>query len=247
MTDEVEGWSIINGLGTGRFSRVYEVKRNGNQDSSSFVLKFLTDENREMGRHEARILRDLQQAEGENENVPKVYNSIDNGRYYALVVSPVGIPIILASQSNIITSVMIVTLLDVLSFAHEKLYLIHRDVKPENIFLNKNNPNQIILSDWGSAAQEGLPCPYQGTPIYGPRENRRQLQIPTKHLDLHCLVKTVYMIKQQRYPPSESEWPEIERYWSRVARMFPNFRSILNLADEGNSAGLRSYFEGMWY
>jgi serine/threonine protein kinase len=243
----VEGWSIINGLGTGRFSRVYEVKRNDNQDSPSFVLKFLTDGNRELGHHEAGILRNLQQAEGENENVPKVHCLIETRSYTALIVSPVGIPIILASQSNIITSVMIVTLFEVLSFAHEKLHLIHRDVKPENIFLSRNNPDQIILNDWGSAAPEGVPCPYQGTPIYGPRHNQEQHQIPTKQLDLHCLVKTVYTIKQQRYPPSETTWPKIENYWSRVARMFRKFQTILNLADEGKSDELRSYFSEMWY
>jgi serine/threonine protein kinase len=143
---------------------------------------------------------------------------------------------------------MILTLLDVLFFVHQKFRLIHRDVKPENIFLNKVNPNQIILSDWGSAALENHPCPYQGTPMYGPQiQGNKQLQFPTKELDLHCLVKTVYMIKQRRYPPGESEWTKIEAYWSEIANMFPNFATVLDSADEGAYEELRGYFEKMWY
>mmetsp|Transcript_5496 Transcript_5496/g.5637 ORF Transcript_5496/g.5637 Transcript_5496/m.5637 type:complete len:600 (+) Transcript_5496:989-2788(+) len=245
VMDEVEGWSIINGLGTGRFSRVYEVKSYNIEDQSSYVLKYYTESPLEMGKLECSTLLQLQQVA--SENVPRVIQLVERLSYCALVVLPVGIPIIHASQNNRITSSMIGTLLNVLHQAHENYNIIHRDVKPENIFLNKNNLNQIILNDWGSATQANVLCPYQGTPLYGEQHIEGQFQLPTRQLDLHCLVKTVYTIKQQKYPLCRTDWASIAAYWEDVAIAFPTFQTLLDCADGCNYEELRRNFEGIWY
>jgi serine/threonine protein kinase len=207
-----------------------------------YVLKYFSLPDR--GRQEELTLRHLQ-AEGVS-NVPTVHDTVHSIQYYALIMTPVGIPIILASQTNPITQLMA---LETISHAH-RLKIIHRDVKPENIFLDRKDLNRIILNDWGSAVtiSDGNDnFPYEGTPLYGRQCIKEQAQVATEALDLHCLVKTLYQIKQQRYPGCGSEWGEIQEYWISVARKFPTFQTLLNCADAGNATELRRYLEGMWY
>ncbi len=90
-------------------------------------------------------------------------------------------------------------------------------------------------------------CPFQGTPFYGKQHIEGQLQLPTRELDLHCLVKTVYTIKQQKYPTCGKAWTDIEGYWNEVARAFPSFQNLLNSADACDYDGLKTKFEEMWY
>jgi serine/threonine protein kinase len=245
VKDEVERWAITNGLGTGIFSRVYEVTELDAQSTDVYVLKYLSLH--EIGRQEEKTLRQLQAREVSN--VPTVHDTVDSIQYYALIMTPVGIPIILASQTNPITQLMALTLFETISHVHS-FEIIHRDVKPENILLDRNDLNRIILNDWGSAvtiSDANNHFPYQGTPLYGEQCIKGQAQVPTKALDLHCLVKTLYQIKQQRYPGCGSEWGEIQAYWKFVARNFPTFQTLLDCADHGNATELRRYFEGMWY
>jgi len=245
--DEVEGYSIINGLGTGRFSRVYEVKNSAN-NQMRFVLKYYSGPFKEMGRHEESILK-LLETENIN-NVPKFQDLVERAHYSALVVTPVGIPIILASQTYRITPEMVLNLLSVLRIAHS-LQIIHRDVKPENIFLNNSNPQQIILNDWGSAVRlDNLvngECIYQGTPLYGEECIHGVNQKPTKSLDLCCFVKTIFTIKQQKYPRCDLDRDGIQNYWKGVARDFPNFQTLLDVASAEDYFSLENYFRDMWF
>lgn len=250
--DEVEGYSIINGLGTGRFSRVYEVKNSANNNQMRFVLKYYCGLFKEMGRHEESILK-LLGTENIN-NVPKFQDFIEHVHSSALVVTPVGIPIILASQTYRITTEMVLDLLSVLQIAHA-LQIIHRDVKPENIFLNNSNPQHIILIDWGSAVRlDNLvdgECIYQGTPLYGEECIHGVNQKPTKNLDLCCLVKTVFTIKQQKYPRCDLDRDGIQNYWNGVALDFPKFQTLLDVASTEDYSGLENslenYFRDMWF
>jgi serine/threonine protein kinase len=253
--DEVEGYTILNGLGTGRFSRVYEVN-NDKTSSSSIVAKCFQFPFHEKGGHEKEILTLLQNHN--IANIPKCQDLVvgpdSSSSSSVLILSPVGIPIIFASQNNFITPNMILTLLDVLQFAHN-LNIVHRDVKPENIFLNRNNLNEIILNDWGSAVRLDLlendgECDYEGTPLYGeeqPRYHGRMKQVPTKKLDLRCLVKTAFTIKQQKYPRSKMTWGEIEAYWGTVSRKSPHFQNVLNFAENEDYDALRNFFQGIWF
>jgi serine/threonine protein kinase len=132
------------------------------------------------------------------QNVPSVEEHFTNGKFRALALLPIGIPVLPAS--DFITSTMLEQLLTVLEFAHQN-NIVHRDVKPENIFLDRTDHSKITLNDWSSAAKIGVNCPYQGTPLYG--EKFCQSHIPSPELDLRCFVKTAFTLSKQRPPAVE--------------------------------------------
>ncbi len=192
--DEVPGWNLVSGLGAGKFSRVYAAKT---ETSDFHVLKFLPRGYGGMGNNEHVILTQL----ANHKNVPTVIEFLqlaDDAS--ALILTPVGEPI-LPATTLFSPSIIFCTVLEVLEFAHN-MNIIHRDVKPNNIFLDKSK-NKIILNDWGSAVNFGEIYPYQGTPLYG--EKNDGTHRPTKSLDLCSLVKAAFSINLQKFPNCGSQ------------------------------------------
>jgi serine/threonine protein kinase len=234
----VPNWILERGLGVGRFSRVY-LAQPENDPQNQIVLKYY--ENGEMGRRELNWLSRLV----ERENVPKVFASQNLDHHaFALMVTPVGKSVLPAPNNVWITPKMIVTLCGVLSYAHEK-EIIHRDVKPDNIFL-AGDTNTIFLNDWSSAATCGRECDYHGTPLYG--EKKVERHVPTKELDLCSLVKTAFSMMKQISPPPHRHWDDIQAYWGQVSRDFPQFQILLDCArtNPPNYDQLATHFRAMW-
>ena len=240
VVDTIPGWNLVKGLGVGRFARVYAAARQeGHSDADPLsVLKFFR--NFQVGMNEENILRRL--AHLNLANIPVIQTSVQlmDGSF-GLVVSPIGVPILPAPLGVRITPSMFITLLEVLESVH-RIGIIHRDVKPENILLVGSN--EIMLNDWGSAVEINLSCSYQGTPVYG--EKNQGTHMPTRALDLCCLVKSAFTIKHQQFPPSDLSWEDIQAYWTSVSTEFPSFRSILKCAGDENYEGLKRFFSELW-
>lgn len=246
MMDSVPGYSIVNGLGKGAFCRVYEVKPEG--EVGSFVLKIFSGQHSSMCARERFVL--LRLSENGVGNVPTLIKHQTELVRSILIVTPVGIPIINAAVNQRITVSMILTLLEVIHSAH-RLEIIHRDIKPENILIDSKDPQRLILNDWSSSVIGNEPTSYQGTPFYGEEHVFGRLQYPHKRLDYHCLIKTIFIIKQQGFPFYSSVWDEIKSYWNLVKLDYPAIRQLLTIAENENEneiyAHLHKSFQDIWF
>lgn len=233
------GYEIVNGLGIGKFSCAYCCR---NEFTNEYVvLKYFTSDYRDMGNQEFTYLQQFSTS-GIN-NVPIVHNSLETIDSYMLVVTPVGIPVIPSAYN--FTPKMMIDLLEVLKQVHS-INIIHRDVKPDNIYFDSNNPNRIILNDWSSAANSGIACPYQGTPFFG--EPKVEFHIPTIQLDLKCLMKTIFFISHQKnYPNIDfNDSVAITSYWDGLKNDYPQFSTAMNVAESGNYVELENILNLMW-
>jgi serine/threonine protein kinase len=234
--DAIDGWHIKRGLGKGNFARVYTATQENDNNSPEYVLKYFAIDKMNSGRQENEILTQLNAARVQN--IPVVEHFLQFSDKCALIVSPVGIPILPAPSNLLITPQLICKLIVVLESAHSR-GIVHRDVKPENIYLTTNN--EVILNDWGSAAPLQRSCKYVGTPLYG--EQKTAEHTPSVALDLCSLVKTAFTLKQQKFPICKTDaWIEIENYWNEISMTFPGFRDLLDAANSENHEILRERF-----
>ena len=236
---DFDGYEIVNGLGIGRFSCAYCCR--DETTNEYVVLKYFTSDYLGMGNQEFTYLQQFSKR-GIN-NVPIVRNALETINSYMLVVTPVGIPVIPSAYN--FTPKMMIDLLEVLNKVHS-INLIHRDVKPDNIYFDSNNPNRIILNDWSSAANSGIACRYQGTPFFG--EPKVESHTPTIQLDLKCLVKTIFFISHQKnYPNIDfNNYAAITNYWDGLKIGYPQFATVMNVAEIGNYQELENILNLMW-
>ena len=236
VMDGVDGWQLNRGLGKGRFARVYAATETNN--SREYVLKYYSSYGTRSGKQENQTLCALNSIGVRN--IPVVEKFIDFSENYVLIISPVGLPILPTPFNLEMTPQLICTLLEVLKCAHDH-GIVHRDVKPENIYLHFET-SEVILGDWGSAAELGKHCQYEGTPLYG--EQKTAYHTPSAALDLCSLVKTAFVLKQQHNPRCyyPRSWTHIEEYWNHIADTFPGFAHLITCANSGNHAGLRELF-----
>jgi hypothetical protein len=241
VMDVVDGWHLQRGLGKGHFARVYAATQENDNSSTEYVLKYFANEKMISGIQENKILTQLHEAQVPN--IPVVEFFFEFPQKCALIVSPVGIPILPAPPNALITPHVICTLLGVLELAHAQ-GIVHRDVKPANIYLTANN--EVILSDWGSAAPLQRRCKYVGTPLYG--EQKTAEHTPSVALDLCSLVKTAFTLKQLKSPLCNPRiWIEIENYWNEMSMTFPGFQDLLRIAKLENYEMLRDRFTSAFW
>lgn len=239
--DVIDGWHIKRGLGKGNFARVYAATQENHNNPSEYVLKYFASDKMDSGIREKDILTLLNAAQVQN--IPVVEHFLEFPQKCALIVSPVGIPILPAPSNVLITPQLICNLIVVLESAHRR-GIVHRDIKPANIYLTANN--EVILNDWGSAAALQISCKYVGTPLYG--EQKTAEHIPSVALDLCSLVKTAFTLKQQKFPTCRTDdWSEIENYWHEISRTFPGFRDLLDVANSENHERLRQHFTSAFW
>ena len=134
-----------------------------------------------------------------------------------------------------------------LQTVHEELKIIHRDVKPENIFLSRNQNNlEILLIDWSSAVTENLKCAYAGTPLYGEKIDRCRKHVPLQALDLRCFVRTAFALSKQCIPDADNNHDDADKYWLSIASACPQFARAMALADACDCDGLESFCNNIW-
>jgi len=238
----IKGYVAISGLGRGAFSSVYTCQYENANSGTYYVMKVFT--NQQHAEVEKNHLSQLKVA-GVN-NIPEVVDIKTDADFAALIVSPVGIRMF-DPQIDFITPDMMVTLVNVVQAAH-KINIIHRDIKPENIFIDSKDRKRIILNDWSSSVLlEDKPIRYVGTSLYGDGADNNGMHIPTKSLDIRCLVKTLFSLSRQK-PPTVID-NVYEAYWNDVENKFKQFKVALKLAEgpEGPEyKKLRKLLRKMW-
>lgn len=125
---------------------------------------------------------------------------------------------------------MLIAMLKVLQEAH-KQNINHRDVKPDNIYLNQSDNGNIVLSDWSSSVVKGLKCQYEGIPLYGGPPETDGTHTPSVALDLRSVVRTSFSLSKQRRPLVHNTETEAKQYWTKVANDYPPFQKAMEAAE----------------
>jgi len=178
-------------------------------------------------------------------NIPLYRDLYQGEEFCALILTPIGFPVLPCAMQTGITPKMLITLLDVVRVAHE-LGWIHRDIKPDNIYLDQNDSSRIVLNDWSSAAKQGEECRYVGTSLFGDTPGASGRHTPEPRLDLRALVRTAYCLCRQRLPYVEDKHEAIEEYWAKIAADRPIFSKALEFADAIDYKGLEELFGNVW-
>lgn len=181
-------------------------------------------------------------------NIPLFRELYSCEAFHALILTPLGLPVLPCPIHADITPAMLVTLLRVIRKVHNMGW-IHRDIKPDNIYLDQGSLSHIVLNDWSSAARASTECAFVGTHLFGdppPPAGDIQNHTPTPRLDLRCLVKTSFCLSKQRSPLVKDDCHAIQQYWERVQRDYPMFSSALRFADAVNYDELEKLFLNVW-
>jgi serine/threonine protein kinase len=232
-------WKLLNGLGRGRFSAVFSCFQTSLPTQHN-VIKIYDGSHDVllMACREWGVLRELREAG--IQHVPEPMELLRE--VPALIVTPIGVPVLPCPIHVRLTNSMFVTLLEVVRVAH-RLGWGHRDIKPDNIYLDCGDLTKIVLNDWSSAARLGEVCQFVGTKYFGDRPDEENNHIPHQRLDLRSLVRTVYCLVHQRIQDvNVDEDGAIETFWCNVAQENFAFRQALTFADEMNYEELSKCF-----
>ena len=199
-----------------------------------------------MATTERNVLTSL--SEGGVANIPSFKELHLFADFHALILTPLGIPVLPCPVSADVTPNMLVALLNVVQMAHG-LNWIHRDIKPDNIYLDCDDTLRIVLNDWSSAVPANVECDYVGTRLFGDGPGANNKHRPDQCLDLRSLVKTAFCLSKQRMPAVEDNDGAVKQYWDRVKLQSPLFRKAINLADAGTADSydkLAELFANIW-
>lgn len=155
-------------------------------------------------------------------NIPSFQELHNHDDFSALVLTPVGVSVLPCPVGAVVTPSMLRALLHVVQHAH-RLGWIHRDIKPDNIYLDHRDASTIMLNDWSSAARTGIDCDYVGTPIFGEKPGAGGKHSPDARLDLRSLVKTAFCLSKQLMPKAIADDVAMQQYWVRIQEEFPRF------------------------
>lgn len=244
VTFDVPNWQLLDGLGKGRFSSVFSCR--APQSNDVVVMKVFRGDTMHMAETERNVLNSL--SGGGVTNTPTFRALFVQASFRALILTPLGMSVLPCPISVYVTPNMLVTLLQVVQKAHG-LNWIHRDIKPDNIYLDREDASRIILNDWSSAVRADVECDYVGTRLFADGPNALNRHKPENRLDLRSLVKTAFCLSKQRIPTVEDSAVAVREYWDRVKLQFPLFRKAMDLADAGTADSydkLAELFANVW-
>jgi eukaryotic-like serine/threonine-protein kinase len=120
---------------------------------------------------------------------------------------------------------IIVDVLDALSYVHNDrdLRVIHRDVKPGNVFLEADRRN-ARLGDWGSAAridEDGTVAGIEGSPLYVPPEAGPPDGAMDVTGDVYGAAITIFEMLNGPFPYAEIDPQVVDRRLTRGWKALP--------------------------
>ena len=125
-----------------------------------------------------------------------------------------------------------------LMFLHQKSEkILHRDVKPENIMVEKSTDNAILI-DFGSSRTAGINNTISYTEGYTPIEQYYSLESQGDYTDVYSLAATLYVLITNHYLSNALD-REKRMIKNKVDSLIPpqNFNSAIS--DELNDAILK--------
>ena len=242
VTFDVPGFPLWSGLGRGRFSAVYKCECSALPVGVG-VMKVFTGMARDdaMSTIEVTVLTELYN-KGVRVNIPRVVQHVETTTFNAIVLTPVGIPVLPCAY--LVTPKMLMDLLTVLRTAHD-LGWIHRDIKPDNIYLDQSHTDTIVLTDWSSAAKINQRRSFVGTQFFGDPPDEENMHTPSRAMDLRSFVRTVFCLSRQNQTgPADADG--ILRYWDTVQQQFPMFRKAMEFANNADYDRLGNLLVDMW-
>ena len=154
----------------------------------------------------------------------------------ALVCTPVGDVVLPIESGKSSRGPHLSDLVTILEQAHKR-GIVHRDVKPENVFLVKGT---VLLNDWGIScriSEESIP--WKGTVAYCDPPNHDGTHCPTPSADLRSLVRCAYAMMFQ-----EIEVPRNMDFWTdRLASGL--WKRGMDAADAVDYNALRNVFQDL--
>jgi serine/threonine protein kinase len=232
----VQGVSILEYLGRGGSCVALKGKLDSGE-TDDVVVKVFDDA--EAMNNEKRTLNTLSGIENISTCLG-VFDVLVDGKpsiKTALVCSPVGDVVLPIKSGRSTKGSHLSDLVTILKQAHEK-GIVHRDVKPENVFLVNDT---VLLNDWGiscSISDEFIP--WKGTVAYcDPPTHDDSRHCPTPSTDLRSLVRCAYAMTFL-----ETEVPQNIDFWTcRLASGL--WKRGMDAADALNYDALRNVFQDL--
>ena len=154
--------------------------------------------------------------------VPHVHDSVECTSGFVLVLDRVGKTVRPVPGGFPVAGRHLAALVGALHTAHD-CGIAHRDVKPQNIFLDSNDA--IFLNDWGSSSALGECAAFVGTRGYCDAPGEAGVMVLwTADVDLRGLVRSAYAMVAGLAPPHDHTlakefWAErfaIDSLWTRA-------------------------------
>ncbi|BBM82533.1 serine/threonine protein kinase [Candidatus Uabimicrobium amorphum] len=193
----INEYRVIGHLGKGGMGSVYQVK-NSNQEM--FAMKVIENPNQRILDHFMREC--MIQSQLQHQNIVKSHSQGRYGSIYYIVMEYLdgqSLDLLLKKYRAFpIKDAVRITLsvLSGLNYAHNQFDLVHRDIKPGNIFLTKSN--QVKILDLGLAKTVGVSYgltgegAIKGSPSYMPHEQFLEAKSVDIRADIYAIGATFY-------------------------------------------------------
>ncbi len=227
---QIEHVECLDLLGIGKTKYVFGCKF---KDKSDCVLKLF--ENDEDYETELKNLKNLSRGlasigEQFNGMVPAILQdnlqTPSNSPKRGFVLWPQCNPVQPCANGQRVYGEDIAGLVSLLEVIHTQLHIVHRDIKPQNMF-KRQNDGKIFLNDWGSAVsiQSGALVNWEGTTLF---YNRPDQHVPSPTDDLIALARASYlMIYNDMYSGDIYNKQEIQVFWENTFRRTEIWSHIL--------------------
>jgi predicted ATPase/tRNA A-37 threonylcarbamoyl transferase component Bud32 len=180
-------------------------------------------------RHEHELLKSLDAPQ-----IVKTQGLVTQGRNLALVLEDAGEisldQLILSGHLNLARSLeLAIALARTLAVVHSNS-IVHKDIKPQHFFVQKNAPNAVVLVDFGIATRlshelqtRSRVTELEGTLAYiAPEQTGRMNRLVDCRSDLYSLGVTLYELFTGQLPFTTTD--PLELVHCHIARMPPNPR-----------------------